>query len=157
MELYMMQHGSACTEAKDPQRPLSTGGIEQVKTAGRGIKHLGLSFDLIITSPKRRAQQTAALIAEAVRYPYSDILSSDILLPQQEPQLLLDQIAKEDPQGRILVVGHLPHLANLAAQLLDGAHLAFENAGLSCLVQTPAEPTTLRFHLTGQQLALLAR
>ena len=69
MKLYLMQHALAYPAEEFGERPLSPAGIKQAKAAGRGIKKLGLGFDLIVTSQKRRAQQTAALIAEAVRYP----------------------------------------------------------------------------------------
>ncbi|NIP26414.1 MAG: hypothetical protein GWN81_17525, partial [Phycisphaerae bacterium] len=85
MKLYLMQHALAYSAEEDAERALKPEGIEQAKRAARGIKILGLAFDLILTSPKRRAQQTAALIAEAVRYPYSDILATDAVLPNESP------------------------------------------------------------------------
>jgi len=67
MKLYLMQHALAHTAAENPERPLNPEGVEQAKAAAHAIKKLGLSFDLIVSSRKRRARQTAALVAEAVR------------------------------------------------------------------------------------------
>ena len=69
MKVYLMQHALAYSSEEDQERPLSPAGIDQAKAAAKGIKRLGLTFDLIVTSPKRRAHQTAALIAEGVRFP----------------------------------------------------------------------------------------
>ena len=114
MRLYLMQHALAYSSAEDSERPLNPDGVKQAKQSASGIKRLGLDFDLIMTSPKRRAQQTAALVAEAVRYPYSDIMTTEALLPDQTPDGLLELLQKESTESRILVVGHLPHLARLA-------------------------------------------
>jgi phosphohistidine phosphatase len=154
MKLYLMQHALAYPTEENAERPLSPTGIDQAKAAGRGIKRLGLGFDLIVTSPKRRAQQTAALIAEAVRYPYSDILTTETALPDRAPQELLDLLLKEPDAGHILIVGHLPQLAKLAGELMGGGVLLIENTGLTCFDVSEAKPAMLEFHLKAEQLAL---
>lgn len=154
MKLYLMQHALACPAAENPERPLSPAGIDQAKTAARGIKRLGLSFDLIIASPKRRSHQTAALIAEGVRFPYSDILTTEAILPDRSPQELLTLLQKEPAGDRILVVGHQPHLAKLAGALLQGGELLIENAGLTCFDITEPRVVRLEFHLQAKHLVL---
>ncbi len=156
MELYLMQHALACSAEEDPQRVLTPEGVAQAKASARGMRRLGLEFDLIVSSPKRRAQQTAALVAEAVRYPYSDILASDAVLPDQPLEPLLKLLAAEPVDARILVVGHLPHLEHLATQLLHGGVLVFENAGLVALELTGWDDARLLWLLTPRQLALLS-
>jgi len=153
MKLYLMQHAFAYTASEDPERPLSPAGISQAKAAARGLKRLGLEFDLIITSPKRRAHQTAALIAEAVRFPYSDIMTTETVLPDHLPQDLLTLLQNEPVDSRILVVGHLPHLAKLASALMQGGELLFENTGLTSFDLIEALPARLEFHLKTEQLA----
>lgn len=153
MKLYLMQHALAYPAEENTERPLNPTGIGQAKTAARGIKRLGLGFDLIVTSPKRRAHQTAALISEGVRYPYSDILTTEAILPDQSPQGLLDLLQKESAENRILVVGHLPHLEKLASTLMQGGELLIENAGLTCFDISSSTSARLEFHLTAEQLA----
>lgn len=153
MKVYLMQHAFACSSAENPERPLSPEGIVQAKAAAKGIKRLGLSFDLIVSSPKRRAHQTAALIAEGVRFPHSDILTSDKVLPDRPPQEFLDLLQKEAPESSILMVGHMPHLGKLSAQLLQGADILFENAGLACFDLSSSQHARLEFLLQAQQLA----
>jgi len=154
MQLYLMQHGLALTKQEDLEQPLSPAGIDQVRESAAGIRQLRLSFDLIAASPKRRAQQTAALVAEAVRYPYSDILTTEALLPHADPEDVLTLLESEADDSRILLVGHLPLLEALAPRLLGGGHVAFEQAGLCLLERTDATaPTRLRYLLTAGHLS----
>ena len=153
MKLYLMQHAFAYSSEVDQERPLSPAGIDQAKAAAKGIKRLGLTFDLIVTSPKRRAHQTAALIAEGVRFPHSDILTTEAVLPQSQPQELLELLQIELPQSNVLVVGHMPQLGELSSQLLQGGEILFENAGLACFEISSSHPAQLKFLLTAQQLA----
>ena len=111
-----------------------------------------MSFDLIVASPSRRSHQTAALIAEGVRFPYSDILTTEAVLPDRPPQELLDLLGKEAADSRVLVVGHMPHLAKLASALMQGGELLIENAGLTCFDLSGADPARLEFHLRAEQL-----
>jgi phosphohistidine phosphatase len=104
-----------------------------------------------MTSPKRRAKQTAALVAEEVRYPYSDIMNTEALLPDRTPDELLELLQKESTDSRILIVGHLPHLA-LLAESLTGGDLIFENAGLTCLEMSGPKTARLEFHLRAMHL-----
>jgi phosphohistidine phosphatase len=154
MQLYLMQHGLALSEQEDAERPLSPGGVEQIQDAAAGMKQLRLAFDLIISSPKRRAHQTAALVAEAVRYPYSDILVSDSLLPQADPKDILELLVVEPSQSHILIVGHQPCLGKFASLLLGGGGVTIENAGLSAFAYDKEKAfSTLNFLLTADQLA----
>ncbi len=153
MKVYLMQHALAYSSAEDSERPLSPAGIDQAKAAAKGIKRLGLSFDLIVSSPKRRAHQTAALVAEGVRFPHSDILTSETVLPDRQPQEFLELLQKEAPESSVLVVGHMPHLGTLSAQFLQGGDIVFENAGLVCFDLCSSGHARLEFLLQAQQLA----
>jgi len=153
MKVYLMQHALAYSSQEDQERHLSPAGIDHAKAAAKGIKRLGLTFDLIVTSTERRAHQTAALIAEGVRFPHSDILTTETVLPQGQPQELLELLQKESPQSNVLVVGHMPQLGKLSSQLLQGGEMLFENAGLACFEISSSHPARLFFLLTAQQLA----
>ena len=154
MKLYLMQHALAYSSEENSERALSPAGVEQAKQSAHGIRRLGLEFDLIMTSPRRRAKQTAALVAEGVRYPYSDILTTETLMPDQEPEALLELLQRESTDSSILIVGHLPHLARLAETLTQGGDLIFENAGLTCLEMTGPKTASLEFHLQARHLTM---
>ena len=160
MELYLMQHGLAET-GEDPDPPLSRAGVTQIQTSARAMKRLGLRFDLIACSPKKRARQTAALVAEAVNYPYSDLLESDLLKPLAPPGETLRLLERNPEDRAVLFTGHLPSLAEIAALLLGNGcrvRIHVENGGLLRIDRAPdQEPQgLLRYSLTAAQLGLLA-
>jgi phosphohistidine phosphatase len=156
MKLYLMQHALAYSAEEDSERPLSPAGINQAKASARGIKRLGLEFDLIVASPKRRAHQTAALIAEKLRFPYSDILTTESALPDQVSQSLFDLLEQEPAESRVLVVGHQPQMAKIAGTLMHGGTVLIENAGLTCFEIDQTGQSRLEFHLRAEQLALIS-
>ena len=47
----------------DEVRPLSSKGIKRTRKAARGLKRLAVPFDALLTSPLRRARQTADIVA----------------------------------------------------------------------------------------------
>ena len=153
MKLYLMQHALAYPGSENPERPVTPEGVQQAKATAEGIKRLGIQFDLVVSSTKRRAQQTAALIAEGLRYPYSDILATEALLPDADPSSIQKLIESEDAQ-QILLVGHLPHLEKLAVDLLQGGQLVFNNCGLSCLELSNDQPAKVLFHLQAEHLKM---
>ena len=64
MDLYLVQHGEAKSEAEDPERPLTLQDIEAVRRMASWASQVGVRVDQIRHSGKRRAEQTAALLAE---------------------------------------------------------------------------------------------
>ena len=57
--VYLVRHGVAAEQGpefpNDDDRPLTSEGIRKMNEAARGMQRLGLSFDLILSSPLRRA------------------------------------------------------------------------------------------------------
>lgn len=161
MQLYLMQHGQAVPETENPERPLSREGVAQIQTAAAAMKRLGIALDLIVCSPKKRSHQSAALVAEGVNYPYSDILESDAVKPAAQAVDTLLCLRQNRESKSVLIAGHLPSLAHIASLLLGGntpVRLRFENGGL-CRIDTadlsPGE-AELVFHLPSAQMRLLA-
>ena len=76
-------------------------------------------------------------------------------MPERAPEELFELLQKESSDSRILVVGHLPHLARLA-EAMSGGDLVFENAGLTCLEMSGPRTARLEFHLQAAHLAMQA-
>ena len=69
MEVYLMQHGPALPKEQDPEEGLGPEGQERIHTSGQALRKMGVNFDAILCSPKKRSQQTAAIVAEeAIEY-----------------------------------------------------------------------------------------
>jgi broad specificity phosphatase PhoE len=82
MHIYVMRHGQTVDNAHklvsgDRETLLSELGKRQAKLAGQKAKKI--SFDLIVTSPLRRAKQTAKIVAEVIGYPESAVKVIDEL------------------------------------------------------------------------------
>src|ERR1022692_5018857 len=72
MDIYFLRHANAgepkVNPARDEKRPLDKLGIEQSHDVGRALAALGVSPEVIISSPLRRAAQTAAVVANELGY-----------------------------------------------------------------------------------------
>ena len=64
MNLLLVQHGEAKTEAEDPERSLTDAGAEATRRMATWAAASGLRVDRIQHSGKRRAEQTAEILAE---------------------------------------------------------------------------------------------
>src|SRR5436853_7070712 len=66
-ELYLIRHGIAEERGDrwpdDAKRPLTEDGIDRLRKEARGLARLGISIDLVLTSPLVRTKQTAEIVA----------------------------------------------------------------------------------------------
>src|SRR5438046_7785006 len=66
-ELYLVRHGLAQERGDmwpdDSKRPLTEEGMSGMQKATRGLARLGVSLDVVLTSPLVRARQTAEIVA----------------------------------------------------------------------------------------------
>lgn len=160
MEIYLMQHGPNLSKDEDPDESLSKDGEEVVSKSAQAIKRMGINFDVIIASPKKRSQQTAAIVAEAVGFPIESIIETEqvkAMTPARETISYLKQF--EDKQS-VLIAGHLPSLAEVASSLLttgSKATVQFERGGIG-RIDVDALPTgegRLRWYVTPALLTLM--
>ena len=160
MEIYLMQHGDCLTKQEDPEQPLSENGKEKIITTARAIKRMGLKFNLIVTSPKRRAKQSAEIVAPLIDFPIEEIKETEMVKPMTPPLETIKYLEQYAALSSILVVGHLPSLAEVASFLLtEGTKVAihFERGGIGRIdVGTlPSHRGELRWYLTPELLQLI--
>lgn len=172
MDLYLMRHGDAVDRVTggyelDEERPLTGAGRSEIRHAARALAKLGgeRQLDLVVTSPLVRARQTAAIVAEALE-PRRGPGVSDALAPGGRPAAVLDAIlAYRDGAGtprRVIAVGHMPGLGQLAGWLVWGDErlaVPLRTAGI-CRITLPEPPTAgdgdLRWLLTPRLLRRLS-
>ena len=134
MKLYLVQHAKAASEQQDPQRSLTAEGKEDMQKVAAFIKPLNLDLYAIWHSGKKRAVQTAEVLAGAVSV-RGGIMQRDRLGPNDDVSALRDELAAMDED--VMIVGHLPFLSRLASLLLTGLEsgdtVTFRNAGIVCL------------------------
>lgn len=131
MNLYLVQHGVPVTKDIDPARPLSERGRQDVTEVARFIaKNMGMNVSYIHHSGKLRARQTADILAAGLDLP--EPTETDGLAPLDDPSIWTSRL--EVLSDSVMLVGHLPHLAKLAAALLcggpDTTPVAFQMGGI---------------------------
>jgi len=86
MEIYLMQHGSALPKEQDPEQGLGPDGKVEIHASGKALKKMGVSFDVILSSPKKRSKQTASIVAEEVGFPPDKIVEADKVKAMTPPE-----------------------------------------------------------------------
>jgi phosphohistidine phosphatase len=134
MEIFLMRHGQASASTMDSEPELSESGKKEIILMGEFFKKMGKSFELILTSTKKRAFETAFLLAMETDYKGTIIQSEKCssTIPADEIMGFMEQYEGLD---RILLVGHMPSLSRLGSLILMGKEemeIAFYPA--SCLM-----------------------
>ena len=134
MRLYLAQHGAAVPEDVDPARPLSEIGRSDVAAVARFLAASGLHVGQVLHSGKLRAEQTAALLAEALA-PGRTPAARPGLNPKDPTDGIARAVAAWDEDA--MLVGHLPFMARLASRLVagrdDAGVVAFQPGTVVCL------------------------
>jgi phosphohistidine phosphatase len=134
MKLYLMQHGKPVSKEEDPQRKLSSQGIDEVKKVAKFLGEKGIVVDSIIHSGKVRARQTAEIVATRLN-PGKQPQERNNISPMDDTKILADDI--KEMKNDLMIVGHLPYLARLSSFLIIGATslpvVTFKQGGVLCL------------------------
>jgi phosphohistidine phosphatase len=160
MEIYILRHGVAeepQAGQPDSERALTSDGRKKLRNVLRAAASAGVAPSLILTSPYKRALQTAQLAAEILDYK-GDLVRTDALEPGSSPKTVWDQIRVHKDEPRILLAGHEPLFSRLTAYLLGAPNLQvdFKKGALACieLERFGAEPHgVLRWMLTSKLAA----
>src|SRR5262245_2134910 len=119
-ELYLIRHGVAEERGEkwpdDAKRPLTERGMTKMRRNARGLARLGVTLDVVLTSPFVRARQTAEILAGAFE-PRPALVQADSLTPDGSYEMVIADLAKHTRRSRIALVGHEPSIGSLAARL----------------------------------------
>jgi len=122
MQLYLIRHAHALDGDDDAARPLSAKGRKQIKAM---VRHLRRSGRLHATefwhSPLVRARDTAALLGQGLN-PKAKLVEVSGIEPYANPANMAQTLRKL--RRPVVVVGHEPHLSELATLLLVGRAVA---------------------------------
>jgi phosphohistidine phosphatase len=163
-ELFLVRHGLAEERGDawpdDTKRPLTEEGMSRLRKAVRGLARIGVSIDVVLTSPLVRARQTADIVAGGLD-PRPSIVNVDSLAPAGSYAAVLADLEKHSRKCRLALVGHEPMLGELAARLVGSRHpIEFKKGGV-CRIDVenlpPAGPGDLRWMLTPKILRALKK
>lgn len=142
MRCYFLRHGTAVEAAEwsgsDFDRPLTREGQERMKRAAKGIAALRLEIDVILTSPRVRARQTASIVAQRLKA--GDRLVEDARLAGDfGPRELAAMLGEHADAGAVMLVGHEPGMSRTIGAVVGGANIEFKTGSLACVsVPNPA-------------------
>jgi phosphohistidine phosphatase len=124
MEIYILRHGIAAAAQKgaaDSERPLTEEGKQKLgavleRAAGAGVKP-----SVILTSPYRRARETADIAAKALKC--NKVVDTEALTPGHTPEDVWKAIRQQKSMDVVLLAGHDPLLSQTVAFLLGAPDL----------------------------------
>jgi phosphohistidine phosphatase len=124
MELYLLRHGIAEDHAatgRDPDRALTEEGRNKLRRVMKRAAVAGVSPSLIISSPYKRAVETAEIAASELDYK-GKILRVGSLTPDSSPPSVWSEIREHRDEASILLAGHEPLFSATVAFLLGSTH-----------------------------------
>jgi phosphohistidine phosphatase len=122
MEIYLLRHGIAedgGPAVPDSERALTGEGKERLR---RVLKQAGVKPSLILSSPLKRAIETAEVAAEVLGYS-GKVARTRALIPEASPFDAWDEVRAHKNEESILLASHEPLMSALAAFLLDSPAL----------------------------------
>jgi phosphohistidine phosphatase len=128
-QLWLLRHGEAEPHETraDSDRELTDRGRAQATAAGRALAALKLEFQLVFTSPKVRARDTARLACAELGL---DALDHDALASGFDAREALALVAAAGSEQRVLVVGHEPDFSAVVGEL-TGARIDMKKGGVA--------------------------
>jgi phosphohistidine phosphatase len=134
MQIYLLRHGiaeNARPDQSDSDRALTQEGRRKLREVLKTAKAAELKPSLILTSPLRRALETAEIAASVLAYKH-DLLRTNALVPGGDPSNVWDELRVHKGEPEVLLVGHEPLFSQLTAFLLDTPTLLidFKKGGL---------------------------
>lgn len=124
MIIYFLRHANAGEKRSDPlkdeKRPLDKDGVLQCRYVGALLAALDVQVDQIITSPLKRATQTAALVGNEIGFD-SKLQISDSLRPSATFEDFRELVAACAKYEAIMIVGHNPNLTEFVSQIVTNS------------------------------------
>jgi phosphohistidine phosphatase len=165
--LVLVRHAiaeDATSDQRDEERRLTGEGKRKLREAVAGMRALDLTPDVILTSPLRRARETADIVAAGFDLDDDVVVVTQALAPAGGADAVFAALASHRRATMIMLVGHQPDLGELASTLLVGTptlvQLPFRKAGLAAITVPSLPPHaagTLEFFLTPAQLRRIGR
>lgn len=163
MKILIFRHGPAEPGGDglaDADRALTPDGAAKTRLAVQGLARIIERPDAILSSPKRRAQQTAGILGDVFDLPVetADALGRDELQP-------IETCLQARGEPAVAIVGHEPTLSRLAGKFLGipprAGHIEINKAAavvmhVACPPRDQTEPSRLDLLLPSRVLRMLA-
>src|SRR5258708_4760856 len=161
MVIYFLRHASAGepldSPKKDEKRGLDKEGIEQCGSIGRFLAAADVQVDAILSSPLKRAAQTAFLVGNEMGFD-GKIQMEAALRPAGTFADFRALLEKHGKQEAILVVGHNPNLSEFVGKMISvsGCEAAVDlKKGAVARIELRRNSGELLWCLTARRLCVL--
>jgi len=141
-----MRHGEALSPQLDPERGLTGNGKKKIELVASHLKKEAVDFKQIIHSKKKRAYETAEIMARIISPAVKPKLHQHIT-PNDDPEFILTELNSwvEDT----LITSHLPFVPNLIT-LLSGqdaylSNISYETGTVVCLEKADNEAWAVKW------------
>jgi phosphohistidine phosphatase len=117
MQIYLLRHGiaeDARPGGSDADRALTPEGKEKLH---RVLKRTGIEPSLILSSPYKRAVETAEIASEVLGYA-GKVVRIEALVPNGSPYAVWDELRARKDEIAVLLAGHEPLMSAIVAFLL---------------------------------------
>lgn len=128
MQILLLRHGIAAGHApsgRDADRKLTGDGEKKLRQVLSVAKEAGVAPSLIVSSPYRRAVETAEIAASVLGY-RQQIVQAAALTPGGSPEAVWEELRAHKDEREVLLAGHEPLFSALAAYLLNSPSLAVD-------------------------------
>ncbi len=116
--LLILRHGEAGPGRPDAERELTGRGHDEVhRTAAWLAGRDDLATLRLLASPYRRAQQTAAIVGEALGV---SVETLPIITPDDAPEAVADWLLGQTQGRPLMLVSHMPLVGTLTGLLVEG-------------------------------------
>jgi phosphohistidine phosphatase len=125
MQIYLLRHGIAGESrpgSSDSDRALTSEGRDKLRRVLKQARRAGAAPSLILSSPYRRALETADVAAEVLGYG-GKVVRTRVLTPEASPFDAWEEIRARHDEPAILLASHEPLMSSLAAFLLTSPAL----------------------------------
>ena len=166
MDLFILRHGEAGKRIapghNDARRPLTVAGEEEITEISEALERIGIRFDIILTSPLKRAYQTADIVAKEFKA-QKKMQKLQELSPEGNRSALYQKLSSFKEGTSILVVGHNPYLSEMVSEMITDekyGRIDIKKGGIVRIRVTSATPKLkgeLRWLITPRLLRLMSK
>jgi phosphohistidine phosphatase len=120
--LFIIRHAKSSwedTSKRDFDRPLNERGLRVAPKMAALLKNKGVDPDLLVSSPAKRALNTALIFAKAFGIPDSEVAQREEIYEASVQDLLRLISSLPDTAQTVLLFGHNPTLTDLANRFTD--------------------------------------
>src|SRR5262249_30602289 len=161
MIVYFLRHASAgqglTDPKKDEKRPLDETGVLQARYVGRSLMAIDAAIDVIISSPLKRALQTATIVANELGFEQKIEIDA-AMRPEATYTSFQSMLRKHAGADAIMVVGHNPSMEDFLSRMIGrqgrAASVQFKKGAIAKIEVRRAEGTLL-WSVTPKVLAAL--